>query len=452
MKTNRKTILTAVIMLLISSLLLAVSFSALADSDLEDQAFEPAEESFVDLPAQIEAPRTVAEFRELQSVYKHEENGTLTLYSPEQFASVIAERENGGAAEISEEELNFLINDTLQLYRQNTEIVLTNAFTLPCFSYMFDADYLSSLRDYIGTVLRRGDDAVIVPQSLKGIYFRGEGKSAEETKLELQCIIIYRVEMASASLIKGSEKEEFNPGGSNIWRHTLTKNTVYPADYYGPSSYIGYKRICMISFEEEDAGEDADTFFVYSWNMNDPEATQYYSSGTRGAAFYNTETYLTAVNTLHGYKFVDMSDASGKVAEGNRNDLMINGYRFNRDGLDYQTMDLMPGYDIQTHTALLPADEYEFEIGMSYAELINKYGIPYQSYEEGAIGFDMDTMQFTGNHVSIPTYVVPNETDLLKMFRVYSGFYVTADGKLFTVYFSQDGEFTVIGFDCKDLF
>ena len=138
--------------------------------------------------------------------------------------------------------------------------------------------------------------------------------------------------------------------------------------------------------------------------------------------------------------------------QGNRNDLMINGYRFNRNQLEWQTMDLLPDYDTQTRTALLPAEEYAFEIGMSYEELIRRYGIPYQSYAEGLIGFNMDTMQFTGNLETIPPVFIPNEPDLEKMYRVYAGFYVSTDGKLFKVYFSEDGSFTVTGFDCKDLF
>ena len=446
MKTNKKTILAAAVMLIVSALALTVSFTALANSNPADQPFEPAEETPINLPAQVEAPRTVAEFQQLQSAYKHAEDGTLTLYAGDQFADIRTNLESAGEVILSEQELNYLINDSLQLYRQNGEIILTNAFTLPCFSYLFDENYLSSRNDSKATVLRRGDDAVIQPQSLTGVYFRGEGKTAEETELDLQCIIVYRVEMNSNALKNGSEKEEFNPGGSGIWRHTLSLDTTPHDDYYGPSSFIGYKRVCMIGFEEDDY------HFMYAWDLYGSDESSYQSAGTKGAAFYATETYLTDESLRGGFKMVDMSDVNGKIAEGNRNDLMINGYRFNRNQLEWQTMDLLPDYDTQTHTALLPADEYVFEVGMSYAELIQTYGIPYQSYEEGLIGFDIDTMTFTGNLETIPPVFVPNEPDLEKMYRVYAGFYVSTDGKLFKVYFSEDGNFTVTGYDCKDLF
>lgn len=446
MKTNKKTILATAVLLIVSALALGVSFTALANSNPADQMFEPAEETPVNLPAQVEAPRTVAEFQQQQSAYKHVEDGTVTLYSREQFDDIRAELESDGKAALGVQELNYLINDSLQLYRQNGEIVLTNAFTLPCFSYLFDEGYLSARKDSKATVLRRGDDAVIQPQSLTGIYFRGEGKAAEETELDLQAIIVYRVEMNTDALRSGSEKEEFNPGGSGIWRHTLSLDTTPHDDYYGPSSYISYKRVCMIGFEEDDY------HYMYAWDMNGSDETSYQSSGTNGAAFYATETYMTDDSLPVGFKMVDMSDVNGKVAEGNRNDLMINGYRFNRNQLEWQTMDLLPDYDTQTRTALLPAEEYAFEIGMSYEELIRRYGIPYQSYAEGLIGFNMDTMQFTGNLETIPPVFIPNEPDLEKMYRVYAGFYVSTDGKLFKVYFSEDGSFTVTGFDCKDLF
>ncbi|MBP5156080.1 MAG: hypothetical protein J6252_05815, partial [Clostridia bacterium] len=60
---NRKTILIAATLIIVSALLLAASVTALASGEPEDKAFDAGEALAMDLPAQTEAPKSVAQFR-----------------------------------------------------------------------------------------------------------------------------------------------------------------------------------------------------------------------------------------------------------------------------------------------------------------------------------------------------------------------------------------------------
>ena len=137
---NRKTILIAATLIIVSALLLAASVTALASGEPEDKVFDAGEALAMDLPAQTEAPKSVAQFRQEQSAVKNETSGGIVLYAGDLFESALLARGSG----VDEEELGLLINDTVQMYNQYGEIVLTNAFALPGFAYLYDADYIAA--------------------------------------------------------------------------------------------------------------------------------------------------------------------------------------------------------------------------------------------------------------------------------------------------------------------
>lgn len=440
---NRKTILIAATLIIVSALLLAASVTALASGEPEDKAFDAGEALAMDLPAQTEAPKSVAQFRLEQSAVKTETSGGIVLYAGDLFESALLARGSG----VDEEELGLLINDTVQMYNQYGEIVLTNAFALPGFAYLYDADYIAASGYLSSPAERVGDDAVIRTLGSNGVYFGDEVKNKNVYE-DLMCIVEYRVEMADSRLTTGYHKEEYMLNGAD-WVHTV-KAGVPGSDWYGPSSYVKYDRVCLLALGEEDEPEFS---FTLGFVENEVSDSFVYDNAEPLIVFTHDDAKITDESSYYGYTSLNVGrDGAEKVISG-RHDLTVKGYEFDRNMMIEQTMVLYPEYDSTVHTALLASDEYDIRAGMSYRELLDAYGIPYMNYQKGyceIVSYDAPPV-FHGEKGQ-PDIEWADDPDGLQLFYVYGGYYVTTDGKLITVTFSRDGEFSVTGADCRDLF
>ncbi|MBO4277880.1 MAG: hypothetical protein J5925_05750 [Clostridia bacterium] len=443
---NRKTILAAAVLIIVSALILSASVTALANNEPGDAAFEAGGSIVPDLPAQVESPKSVAEFLQEQSAFKAETANGIVLYAGDLFEAALNARGNG----MSEEELGLIINDTVQMYNQYGEIVLTNAYTLPGFAYLYDADYLAA-NDHLSTpAVRAGDDAVIHSFGANGTYFRDEvGK--KDVYEDLMCIVEYRIEMADSRLTSGYHKEEYMLNGSD-WVHTVKAGTP-GSNWFGPSSYIKYDRICMLALGEADEQPEFGFTISFDYSTGDDSISNSYNGDEPLIVFASNDVKITSGDNVYGYKSLNVGRNGVDKVKTGRHDLTIKGFEFDRNVMLEQTAVLYPEYDANTRTALLGSDEYDIEVGMSFRELVDAYGIPYMNYQKGyseIVSYDAPPV-FHGEQGQ-PEIEWADDPDGLWLFYVYGGYYVTTDGKLYTVYFSHDGEFSVTGIDCRDLF
>lgn len=445
MKTNGKTIIIVAVMIVVASLLLSASVVALAGEAPEDEAFAPGESAAAEIPAQVEAPKSVAEFIEEQSDIKTEAGDRIVLYEGELFETALLARGNG----IGEEELALIINDTVQMYNQYAEIVLTNAYELPGFAYLYDPDYLATNEHLSSPAERIGDDAVIRSFGANGVYFRDE-VGEKDVYEDHMCIIVYRVEMADSRLTAGYDKDEYFVNGSD-WAHTIRAGEP-GENRYEKSSYVRYERVCLLALGENDTPEFGYTY-VFDFTTGDSNVVYSYEGEESLIVFAADDAKITTDENVYGYNCLNVGRNGTERVNNGSHDLTIKGFEFDRNVMIEQTLELYPGYDINTRTALLDSGEYEFEVGMSFNELVDAYGIPYMSYAKGYWEIVSYTAPPVFHGIKDQVEIAwADDPDGLWLFYVYGGYYVTTDGKLFTVYFSHDGEFTVTGFDCKELF
>lgn len=445
MKQNKRLLIITAVMLLTSSLLLAISVSALANSIPEDAQFTP-EESIV-LP-KSEAPKSQADLRQEQDAIKTVSGSTVVLFGEGQFETALQAR---GNARTTEEEINFVINDTVQMYNKYGEIVLTNAFTLPCFSYLYDAGYIAA-NTHLGSPLeRRGNDAVIRPKTENGIYFRDEVNDKYVYE-EVVSIVVYRVEMADAHMTVGTDKEEFMMDGEN-WSYTLTSGAVSESDWYGPGSYVRYNRVCLLPL----GGEEGDGLPVFFQSMamtpeNAGAISSEYEADYPLVMFFPDDAKITD-DSIYGRTDLNVGRNGINRVNTGAHDLTINGFEFDREIMNMQVGALYPEYNADTRTALLDSAEFDIEAGMTFKELVDAYGIPYQCYAKGYCEIvDLNAPPVFHGVKDNAVMEWNDDPDGLWLFRFYSGFYVTTDGKLITVTFSRDGNYDVTEVKVEDLF
>lgn len=125
---NKKWLIATVCMLLVSALILAGCMYAIAEQGEPSKPYDMGEA--VSLVPE-DAPTAQTEMEAKFAVYNHvlevgEEN-TLVLFSREQAQEQWAKRQNGEAFTLTYDEIVFLINDSLRMYRTYDAIHLTNA-------------------------------------------------------------------------------------------------------------------------------------------------------------------------------------------------------------------------------------------------------------------------------------------------------------------------------------
>ena len=440
MKTNGKTIIIAAIAIIVASLMLSASVVALANEAPEDEAFAPSESAAVEIPAQVEAPKPVADFIQEQSDIKTETADRIVLYEGDLFEAALLARGNG----IDEEELALIINDTMQMYNQYAEIVLTNAYELPGFAYLYDPDYIAANTHLSSPAERVGNDAVIRSLGANGVYFRDEAEGKDFYE-DLMCIIEYRIEMADSRLTTGYDKDEYLVNGVD-WIHTIRAGEP-GEDRYEKKWYVRYERVCLLAQGENDVHPELSYTVSFDYETGDDTIVNSYDGAEPMIIVSFDDVMITGGDSLLGYKHLNVGRSAGNAHYGSH-DLSIHEYKLDRNFMTDQVKCLVPGYDTDTRTALLSSEEYVFETGMSFAELINEYGVPYTTCSRKEQG----KITPAGMSIAPEILCVEGSSTAFDEFKYYAGYYVTTDGKLFTVYFSHDGEFTVTGFDCVELF
>ncbi len=131
MKTNKKTIISAVALVLSFSLLLSVCMVMLS---CRKEPQKPVDDDTSII--QGEAPQPQEKLKEKFASFstQTEKNGekTLDVFSDEQFEASLARIKNGERFYLTQEEMLFIIDDSVRMYMENDRVLLNGWDKLPC--------------------------------------------------------------------------------------------------------------------------------------------------------------------------------------------------------------------------------------------------------------------------------------------------------------------------------
>ena len=198
---NKKWLIATVCMLLASSVILAGCMYAIAQQEEPSKPYEMGEA--VSLVPE-DAPTAQTEMEAKFAVYNHVlevgEEKTLVLFSDEQATEQWAKRENGEDFRLTYDEILFLINDSLQLYRTYDEIRLTNSLKYGIFvtemsgnDHVIDSDGRHFYaRDSLGLNGNTGE--------ISDLSYEEEQKAYEQMLMDVVTIATYRIAMLDSRM------------------------------------------------------------------------------------------------------------------------------------------------------------------------------------------------------------------------------------------------------------
>lgn len=434
MNSRKKTVVLAVVLILVSSLALTACMAALANEGGSEQAIGPDDSIDFAAPDSGKTKSTLESLAEKFAQFNHPgEDGSVTLYSEEQFDSVAAKRAAGERFYLTEEEFDYLVSDTLKIYMEYDRIVLTKAMKLDCFSYINDPAYdTQSFFDKSGLKTAvEGDDVIIYPQHRDGVYYLGEYTGYPELEKEITDIVLYRVEMSDSGLI---------PGNRVFSLEFVGENDANIADRFVPGRAAGneswtesgvkhYFRGAALAFDEGSAADAAEyarkLSFGNTQNSGESKPVLFNDSGCRGISFsYNFFLKYTAEGEM--ISAIDGSEMILPYSHGGYSDLWFYDYNFDREVL---------GGSDAPRTPLLDSSAYDIKAGDTYGSLVERYGIPYTQYTnvftQETVGIDMDWSVFTpeGSTIGVNGNL-----------GVKTAYYISADGVLFTMKLGADDQ------------
>lgn len=131
MKQNIPFFTLVVTLLLVSAIALTGCMHAITTERNDSKPYDPEENPGSSLPggsgAVENVPEAQLQLRQKFAPYLHEDGTTVTIFSEEQYATLLSVRENDRREPLTGEEILYLISDSISLYFSYDEIRLTNA-------------------------------------------------------------------------------------------------------------------------------------------------------------------------------------------------------------------------------------------------------------------------------------------------------------------------------------
>ena len=386
MKQNKKFILIVAVVLLVSAVVLTACIAAFAEVPREEEDYSAPEGIDTEqlIPEETVTPQNIikSKFARFEQI----DEGVLTLYSEEQFAAVEAKRAQGERFYLTEEEIMYLSNDTIDSYFKYDKIVLTNAKLLPCFEYICDPEWIEEHHFGTHKVEYDGSDAVIKTMHTDKLSYGDEVKCQRQIYFDLTLIMLYRVEMADSGLKCGCEimRIETNTGRTVNEFVIDTATTKFNGGSTNFDSFEERWKTCRLLIDNGEV-EDPEE---YSSMLESTEKKQVtYESATR-LSYDSTSKYKIFTISVPRRWFI--SDIGGipkdePALKGldwtvppENTGAVINNYAFVR-GLFEKYTELFAG-DEAAETVPLDTEEYVINPGMKYSELVKTYGTPFYAF------------------------------------------------------------------------
>ena len=140
MKRNVKFFMTVTALLLLSAVILTGCMYAIAADNGATKPYDPEQrqetsDGGVTQPGEKNPGNSIGEDAPIAqtalqtkfNAYLHKDGKTVTIFSEEQYAELKSVRENDNRIPLTQEEILFLVNDSINLYFTYDEIILTNA-------------------------------------------------------------------------------------------------------------------------------------------------------------------------------------------------------------------------------------------------------------------------------------------------------------------------------------
>ncbi len=449
MKNDRKFLLTVITILLASTLILTgCMYTVVSDkNDPQTYVLETLTDLLTDsLTADSEnAPPSQSDIKKKFDIYTYSENRQVNsnsipsvieqngvrYFSEEQAEELYDRRNRGEMFTLTYDEILFIINDSINQYFANDYIVLTNALD---YGFVTSPETLVNLSPGSYTIeCYQGDYSEFVGET-KNWYDLAVNKY-ELLLADILDIIVYRLVMLDTTFVKVNIYE---------YNDALSDDPGISFEVEGSSPVLMYKKTIAGSVNIVENYYDHPPISSFSWfkytSYSDGiTRNEYLQSVNKEVRYYFKLCLLEPVrNSYNPFPFqssffeisnriIDFIDHTKSVDENV-------GYLFptselksmkldkaelmkkvaSREAFERFTKDIYPEYDLSRPTEILPIKYYQYgkdgnggiKIGMSYKELVDTFGIPYDSHFSGMFG----------------------------------GCYITEKADIITVYFGYDGE------------
>ena len=188
MKQNMKFFTIVISLLMISAIVLTGCMHGIASDNGEMKAYAPGDQTNDGPGGNIveDAPLAQTELQKKFNAYLHKEGNTVTVFSEEQYAQLKSVRENDERTPLTQEEILYIINDSINMYFTYDEIRLTNS----------NRDHVVPLSTYHSENTR-----VIRPEYKSASeyeHYDAAQQAYEKMLVEIYEIIFYRIYMHDA--------------------------------------------------------------------------------------------------------------------------------------------------------------------------------------------------------------------------------------------------------------
>ena len=353
------------------------------------------------------------------------ENGVLTFFTKEQAEELHSRKENGELFTLSYDEVLFIISDSIRQYYDHDEIVLTNA---AAYGLIPEEKTQNSPDHHV--YCYHGDYSELSYEQARLRY--------RDIMDDIYLMIVYRLSMLDSSFARC---EQYVTGDSSRW---LIVNGQTPAvlvsgkGEYGLESInvdppIPEKTFYLKSFAETSdleaaSAKTADEFGVFRRkafaaisSKKDDQGTyeEWYNASLEAplliADFENRNhliriiqkdglTLSTVFPTIELKEKAPVFDPAGEAAK-----------KYDRTLSELMAKDLIPDCDVSIPTPAFPlkyykhgisGDENGLRVGMTFGEMVEIYGLPYDGTTSGFL-----TMRyFTEEGKTIVLYFDPSYT------------------------------------------
>ncbi len=418
MKGNFKFLTIVALVLLASTLLLTGCMYAIAASNggakqYDLDAMSDSAEENVGVNTN-DAPTSQTELQKKFAVYTLESkrqldlnNGSMTqhgvqFFSEEQAEELKAKRDNGEIISLSYDEILYVISDSINQYFSNDYIILTNAL-----KYGFTASHDSEMLSYNSYTIEcyRGDYSEFVKADAS-VDFYGAEHQYERMLTHILDIITFRIAMLDTTFVKADFYKTYDMYDKeykeSTWlvvenckplRISGTGNESELSDFSPESTYwikafSGIETDNYSSYIEATAIEYANELLSLNGVL-----TQLYN------APYKSETEPTSLLKVSAEDIKITRDREAmfptrELIEKKPYKADLISRDSTRQFFEMMTKEIYPEYDVSRPTEKLPMKYYQYgddgnggiKKGMSYKELVDAFGIPYDSSLSGFLG------------------------------------------------------------------
>ncbi|MBQ9543914.1 MAG: hypothetical protein IJV00_02160 [Clostridia bacterium] len=422
MKGAIKTVCMALALITLFSAALIAGTKALAVAPTAPKSYSPDRPADAVSGKTDSGPQKQADMQSRFSVYDHtsiDENGedVLTFFSEEQAEELRSRRENGELFTLSYDEVLYIINDSIVQYNSHDCIVLTNATK---YSLIPACKRQRSLSHHIHCFNEGFDD----------MSFNEAMSTYDEVLDDIFCIIVYRLSMLDSSF---AYCEQYTAADLSRW---LLLDGQLPAfqirektEHFNPSRSdlaVWVKSFAQADTLEKMREKTAGEFGVY-YRKEDSRISPYRSDiyeewmnakleapllvadfNSRYNSIQLCETDGLTLTSL--YPTAELKNAAPLYDPAKETEIEIQK-KFGRQTSELMAKDLMPDYDLNKPTPAYPLKYYREGIGdksplkegMSFAEAVELFGLPYNGQTSGMFTLNY----YTEEKKTIVLYLTP---------------------------------------------